>query len=128
MGLVHNCSRCGAEMRPYDEVIDQPQPCRKCLNEDIERLRAIVDCCAAECPPDESLEVNERVAVHIAELEAIVDKLPKTADGVPVVPGMELWFVNEHGKASMGVTTPTFGQVSRFYSTREAALAAKEKR
>ena len=31
-----------------------------------------------------------RLETEIADLRAVVDKLPKTADGVPVVPGMVL--------------------------------------
>ena len=33
----------------------------------------------------------EEVLAEIERLKAIVDKLPKTADGVPVVPGMRVW-------------------------------------
>lgn len=33
---------------------------------------------------------NERLTAENAKLRAAVEKLPKTADGVPVVPGMEL--------------------------------------
>ena len=106
MGLVHNCSRCGAEMRPYDEVIDQPQPCRKCLNEDIERL------------------------------QAIVDKLSKTADGVPVVPGMDVWLPG-YPKYPGEVEADAYGvnpcvdwpeklyHPCKLYSTREAAEVAR---
>ena len=33
----------------------------------------------------------------IAEQQAIIDKLPKTADGVPVVPGMALYYTTAGG-------------------------------
>lgn len=41
--------------------------------------------------PGYDAELDLRSADRIEALEAIVEKLPKTADGVPVVPGMELW-------------------------------------
>jgi hypothetical protein len=74
--------------------------------------------------------------------EAVVAKLPKTADGVPITPGMELWgslgWNNEPAKATLrgtyaegySVGTPEWGMNVRpeveCYSTREAAEAAKE--
>ena len=38
------------------------------------------------------LTLRLAVADEIERLRAIVAKLPKTADGVPVVPGMDVWF------------------------------------
>lgn len=35
--------------------------------------------------------LRQRVAKLEAEIAAIVGKLPETADGVPVVPGMDVW-------------------------------------
>jgi len=35
--------------------------------------------------------LHNEAADEIERLRAIVDKLPKTADGVPVVPGMDVW-------------------------------------
>ena len=80
------------------------------------------------------------VAVHasdskqakIAELEDIVDKLPTTADGVPVVPGMEIWHPDGRtGTASIAYygrdCFPSYVVAEYCYSTREAAEAAKEK-
>ena len=61
-------------------------------------------------------------------LQAIVDKLPKTADGVPVVPGMEVWVTMTRLRQSHIVKDWT--EVDEqdwekyFYSTREAAEAA----
>jgi hypothetical protein len=39
---------------------------------------------------------NQRSAIAVAQqriaaLQAIVDRLPKTRDGVPITPGMEVW-------------------------------------
>ena len=86
-------------------------------------------------------------ADRIAELEAVAERLPRTADGVPVVPGMIVW-IHERGSSKIGtpwqtlteqvVTGMTEGCVeveSRLrlfeaaaccYSTREAAEAAGE--
>ena len=84
----------------------------------------------------------EAMEEGLAEAEAVIAKLPKTADGVVVVPGMEVWV---HGEGDLeGVCVPQqvhpsatwLMQVERFegsgmlyfsrmYSTREAAQAAK---
>ncbi len=87
---------------------------------------------------------------RIVALEAIVDKLPKTADGVPVVPGMDVWCKDavSHPRSTVGcyqwhvknvdfrgLISGTFHNVSEgphdasaCYSTRQAAeAAAKEK-
>jgi len=32
-----------------------------------------------------------RLEAEVEQLQAIIDKLPKTADGVPMVPGMRVW-------------------------------------
>jgi hypothetical protein len=75
-----------------------------------------------------------------AKLRAIVAKLPKTADGVPVVPGMNLWELSTHQypmhteqfiEEVVSISQPRgFGgspnAFCRCYSTREAAEAAKE--
>lgn len=75
---------------------------------------------------------------EIARLQAVVDKLPKTADLVPIVPGMKLWMPGRCGPA----TATLRGQFEAYpiyaegwgmnvaggavYSTREAADVAKE--
>jgi len=86
-------------------------------------------------------EASDRAA-EITRLRAIVEKLPKTADGVPVVPGDELWVRHPDGGCA-GTRRwwkhPSLGwsvgfehmqnepiDVSSCYSTREAAEAAKE--
>jgi hypothetical protein len=38
---------------------------------------------------------EEALTRRVEELEAIVAKLPKTADGVPIVPGMHVWFYSK---------------------------------
>lgn len=42
-------------------------------------------------------EVPAAVAEKMRELEAKVEKLPKTADGVPVVPGMKVYVPEDDG-------------------------------
>jgi hypothetical protein len=96
-----------------------------------------------------SYAVVEELARRLAEAEARAEaaeadvaKLPKTADGVPITPGMELWgslgWNNEPAKATLrgtyaegySVGTPEWGMNVRpeveCYSTREAAESAKE--
>jgi hypothetical protein len=87
---------------------------------------------------------------EVKRLQAIVDKLPKTADGVPVVPGMNCYFRSHpHGTThkDAGVVCVTLSYdgdnyeaflrdgngdewwailPEEVYSTREAAQAAKE--
>lgn len=39
----------------------------------------------------------QQLRQQLAEAKAIVDKLPKTADGVPIVPKMKLWQIDPQG-------------------------------
>ena len=79
-----------------------------------------------------------QLIVEIERLRAIVAKLPKTVDGVPITPGMELHFTGcgsvrvnavrysgavELTTAEAGSTWTKF-DTSGCYSTREAAEAA----
>jgi len=87
------------------------------------------------CPDCLDVDVHAHVNSVTAPLQAIVDSLPKTADGVPVVPGMEVWFwLNDetilvHQKAVQFVednqqsimTSYGWLNVRHCYSTREAA-------
>lgn len=83
-----------------------------------------------------------RLIDEIERLSAIVEKLPKTADGVPVVPGMELFWTGDgfseekRQQVQSGLVRGVFGNNvniggSAFsphsrYSTRELAETAKE--
>jgi hypothetical protein len=83
---------------------------------------------------------QKRFRLQEERLRAIVDRLPKTANGVPIVPGMDVWFPSPtpHCVAvwrveSDGIMDTVFhGHAYRkccggeTYSTREAAEAAKE--
>lgn len=81
---------------------------------------------------------------QIAALKAIVDKLPRTADGVPITPGMEVWQIDPSGFINAPPGSDSSDQNPRpwsckfkmegncfwvvslpVYSTREAAEAAK---
>ena len=65
----------------------------------------------------------------IERLQAIVDRLPKTADGVPIVPGMEVWsWMGDAGLMSTEITRiGKGGWFAACYSTREAAEKARAK-
>ena len=89
--------------------------------------------------PVSAVRVRQAI-VEINSLQAIVDKLPKTADGVPVVPGMVLYssqficghfrhpeiVVSLHPYADEHVSGWMSGALGEeeLYSTREAAEAA----
>ncbi len=65
-----------------------------------------------------------------ADLQAIVDKLPKTADGVPIVPGMRVYHRDWKGNVTDERTSwaPPYPKVfCCCYSSREAAEAARVK-
>ena len=85
--------------------------------------------------PDSDLYCLER---QVEALEAVVSKLSKTGDGVPIVPHMMLWIVSEldillSGEARMFlsngkiVTSAFTEEPAKCYSTREAAQASKTK-
>ena len=67
-----------------------------------------------------------------AELSRLQSALPKTADGVAVVPGMMVWYRTGHHVVHRTVEmraqlrNMACMSVSGCYSTREAAEAAKE--
>jgi DNA repair exonuclease SbcCD ATPase subunit len=81
----------------------------------------------------------EALMRRVAELEAVVNQLPKTADGVPCIPGeTPLWHrshidrqghVDDKGNAAFyyGCGEYRYEAVGDCYSTREAAQAAKAK-
>ena len=100
------------------------------------------------------LPVNPATVVKLLEeikrLRAVVEKLPKTADGVPITPGMKLYRVFDYGNGNVsephetkpitGFNTDESGRLnsihfengwtmvaehSETYSTFEAAEAAK---
>lgn len=40
---------------------------------------------------------RQELEAQLSAAQAIIDKLPKTADGVPVVPGMKVWWSHSNG-------------------------------
>jgi hypothetical protein len=77
------------------------------------------------------LRANEAAARSVGEMKAVIDKLPKTADGVPVTPGMDTYQCSfdrvSKFTGNVGFHNSDILQAfSKYYSTREAAEAAKE--
>lgn len=67
---------------------------------------------------------------EIERLQAIVDRLPKTADGSPILPGQVVYHRDRRGKIrpeTMVLASPFPHLLKCCYSTREAAEAAKGK-
>ena len=69
---------------------------------------------------------------EIERLRAIVDRLPKTADGVPMVPGLRvwIWFGGKITEAVHSGTDPKqsyWGNALWCYSTKEAAEEAERR-
>jgi len=64
-------------------------------------------------------------ADEIERLTAIVNRLPTTADGVPVTPGMSVWSRNGRFLVVAGYHTDHDGKLL-WYSSEEAAQAARE--
>ena len=80
---------------------------------------------------------TECLITAFAAAQAVVDKLPKTVDGVPIVPGMTVWprgdlFIGDEQGAVVKLILwdDLSGEVEldarHCYSTEAAALAAKE--
>lgn len=88
-----------------------------------------------------NMRLIHEAAALIEQQQAIINRLPKTADGVPITPGMQLWgslgWNNEPAKATLRgtyaegyrVCAPEWGMNVRpeveCYSTQEAAEAAR---
>jgi hypothetical protein len=65
---------------------------------------------------------------EIERLRAIVDRLPKTADGVPIAPGQGVWTWFPDRSQPETVTLQRIGACGVYagcYSTREAAEKAR---
>lgn len=99
------------------------------------------DALIEKCDENESLRAElAKANAEIERLRSIVDSLPKTADGVPIIPGMTLWLVvyNALGQQVYEAVPDVvvegeyvrtwFGAIrsDRCYSTREAAEAARD--
>lgn len=120
------------------------------LEAEVERLRDAIYM-HGESPMEQRLQIDpvqymttRYVPVHnfnhaISQLKAIVENPPKTKDGVPVVPGMHLWYRHpKTGRIYKWLGENMFAKTHHFdtngqdvligvedcYSTREAAEAA----
>jgi hypothetical protein len=72
--------------------------------------------------------LNAAAAAEIERLRAIVDQLPKTADGVPMLPGSKVWTWLGQNRAVREIDITYVrpkGVYKHCYSSREAAEAAK---
>ena len=70
----------------------------------------------------------DEAATEIERLRAEIERLPKTKDGVSVVPGMEVWHRDWEGRVQPetgGWASPWPAVLACCYSTREAAEAAE---
>ncbi len=70
---------------------------------------------------------------QLAQAQEVIDKLPKTADGVPVVPGMEVFLLTSAGmlvsfwkEGHLISGKPHLPTTLCWYSTPEAAKVARE--
>jgi hypothetical protein len=89
----------------------------------IQKLRAM---CVQEAMGRESTD-NSNVKLHdkIERLQAVIDKFPKTKDGVTVVPGMVLYLRSNRGLEELKIDRRYMGDTDFcWYSTKEAAEAA----
>lgn len=106
-----------------------------CLQEAESTLEVIL---SREQITQRDVDAIEVVLAEIKRLQAIVAKLPKTADGVPVVPGIDVWVTHQERHEPYKCTVFAVGNTalkvevsethkrtwvwqSACYSTREAA-------
>lgn len=68
----------------------------------------------------------DRLREELTDAKVIIDKLPRTADGVPAYPGMELWGWNIYTK-TIGTARCMWLSVAGLYSSRETLEAAMRK-
>jgi hypothetical protein len=74
------------------------------------------------------LEAELAIAnTELTGLRAIESALPKTRDGVPIVPGMFVWHIGEFGSVRREVSRDLhcwYTTENAYYSTEAAALAS----
>jgi hypothetical protein len=101
------------------------------LEQAIEILRTELMAAPKASFPRVARDHIKSVIAAMRDAQAIIDKLPKTADGVVVVPGLPVFHPNEGEMVidASGVPDEESGgwcyPPNECYSTREAALAAK---
>jgi len=126
------CAMCGADPEDYEASRMMNKILRAQTDEEgaiIRRLKAEIEQLRAQLAGQgHALSDRDR---RMAELRGVVERLPKTADGVPVVPRMRIWTWgavtdgSDCGIWHLDVRHVSYGDdYSRFYCTREAAEAA----
>ena len=83
--------------------------------------------CLARLPVPLRIAIERKITSQYREIQKLKAKLPRTADGEPVTPGMTLY---GPGWALDGITIECVregGQYRHLYSTREAFQRAKER-
>jgi hypothetical protein len=133
-GTCSNCDRLQAEIQRLRETANNGIECSQCLRPSPPEPVCMY---CADC-------YSKQVA-EIERLRAIVDKLPKTADGVTISPGMSVWcLLDDEWQKVIASEVSDVGQVnimdevddegggfweireaSDCYSTRQAAEEAK---
>ena len=105
-----------------------PNAMLDCLQE-FERLGSVAH--MALVGQEELQRALSKTEAEFERLQAIVDRLPKTADGVPVVPGMEVWGQFEYrcnienAIVLESIYSDAVPASQFWYSTCEAAEAAR---
>ena len=97
------------------------------LSREVERLQAY-----AKDTERAALKLKATLEAEIARLQSIVDALPKTADGVPIVPGMTLYAMDP-SRRIMVFELESWLEVgehcdipTHYCSTRQAAEKARD--
>ena len=92
------CDNFGCMVRPQpyvaDTVEDYKDACIATLTRRVEELEAD-NLHLRNCLQDAAKECGI-LKTELEAARAIVAKLPKTADGVPIVPGMHVWFYSRN--------------------------------
>jgi hypothetical protein len=111
---------------------------------DVSKMRQLAELWMHDAPASPALMLGDQrlayealqAADEITRLQAIIDRLPKTADGVPIVPGDTIWFDIDNYSTVAGIEIEepggqwwvSFGisgaETDQCYSTREAANKA----
>jgi hypothetical protein len=123
-----------AAVNGLESVLSAPNPGQAILDE-LTRLRKQDEWLKAFSDQKPAEAIN-KMATEVIELRAIVEKLPKTADGVVIGPGTSTWGPDLSGKIiewKWGVlpwydTARLQELLSDTYSTREAALGKQVKK
>jgi hypothetical protein len=91
----------------------------------VNRLRNLAIDCDNE-GQERAADLCREAADELDRLQAIVDQLPKTADGVPIAPGTRVWSELAGEVSRVTVNRIGIGGVYHdVYSTREAAEKAR---